>query len=307
MTKWKDEIDQHIGLEPKFTPEVKAKIVRKASQRSINWRYPLTLFAFCSVIILFFVVGPKQGEQPQLNATSFETLIQQAQVEKFFISSKQSEDDQFFARASSRYMQVHEFNGEADTIKMNQFLRDMEVMEQEPDFQINTDVLVEMSNGGHLKLKVFPYESWYAVQDVQTNLYYSLKDESAVSFTKWKDSIKEPPIFTVYLLFLGGIFGLHFLVRKLLKLPMVEKRKGAFWRNFGISLAVYFGVQWLFRLFDSNSYVFHKDVCMLVVLLVLIFLFYIDTYKKSSKKQRIADGIVTIYGGIMILILINLI
>lgn len=306
MTKWKEEIDRHIGIEPRFTSKIEAEIMQKVSIRSINWRYPITLVAFCITIILFFFIGPKQGELPQPNATSFETLIQQAQVEKFFISSKQSPDDHFFARDSSRYMQVDEFHGEADIEKMNQFLQDMELIELNPHYRDNTDVLVRMSNGEQLKLKVFRYESWYAVQDTQTKLYYSIKDESAVSFTKWKESMKDAPIFTIYLLLIGGMIGLHFLVRKLFKLPMVEKRKGVFWKNFGISLAVYFGIQWLFRLFDSKSYVFHKDVSMLVVFFVLLMIYFIDTYKKSSKKQRIADGIVMIYGGTMILILINL-
>ena len=294
MTKWKDKIDRYIGEEQKFSPEMKEKILRKASKRSINWRYALTAISFCIVVLILVLVGPSQVEPPIQSATNFEQLIEEATVEEFFISSKYSQSNQFFARDSGSYMQVHAFKGDRDAQNMNLLLHDMKLVERPYSYGIDKDVLVVMSNGEQLKLKVAKYDGWFIVQDVRTKLFYKVENTSAVNYSKWDKKVEDTRFsFGELAIMVGAIIGLNYLLKFVLKLPPQKKEKKGRWKGTFIFLATYFPLQFYFHYLRENEYVINKDLHFIVFAIGLLFILPLIDKKESTKNQKISDWIMT--------------
>lgn len=294
MTKWKDEIDRYIGQEQKFTSEMQEKILRRASKRSINWRYAVTVISFCVVLMILILVGPNQVEPPIQSATNFEQLIEEATVEEFFISSKFTGNEQFFARDSSRYMKVHAFKEDVDAQKMNVLLHDMKLVERPYSYGLEKDVLIHMSNGEQLKLKIAKFSGWYVVQDVRTKLFYKVEGTSAVNYSKWDKKIDDVGFgFWGFAVMFATIIGLEYLLKYVLKLPKRKQEKKAGWKGALTFLAAYFPVQFYLNYLQENDYVMHKDIHFILFACVVCIVTTLFDRKAKTKNQLIYDWVLT--------------
>ena len=301
MTKWKDEIDRYIGQEQKFTPEMQGKIVQKASKRSISWRYALTAISFCIVVLILVLVGPSQVEPPIQSATNFEKLIEEATVEEFFISSKLSGDDQFFARDSSRYVQVHAFKGDRDARNMNILLHDMKLIERPYSYGSEKDVLINMSNGEQLKLKISKFSGWYVVQDIRTKLFYKIEDTSAVNYSTWDKKVEDAGFgLWAIVVMVGAICALEYLLKKVLKLPKRKQQKKAGWKGALTFLVAYIPMQFYLRYLQENEYLMQKDIHFILFVSGMFIVTSLIDKKDKTKNQLIYDWIMT--GAMMLFI-----
>lgn len=308
MTKWKDEIDRYIGQEQKFTSEMQEKILRRASKRSINWRYAVTAISFCVVVMILILVGPNQVEPPIQSATNFEQLIEEATVEEFFISSKYSQYDQFFARDSSRYMQVHAFKEDVDAKKMNLLLHDMKLIEKPYSYGLDKDVLIVMSNGEQLKFKIAKYSGWYVVQDLRTKLFYKVEDTSAVNYSTWDKKVEDAGIgFWALAIMVTAIFALDYLWKYALKLPKRKREEKRGWKGTIIFIAVYIPLQFYLHYLGENEYVMHKDIHFILFASVVCIVSTLSDRKANTKNQLIYDWLMTGAMLLFIWILINFI
>ena len=296
MTKWKDEIDRYIGEEQKFTPEMRAKILHKASKRSIDWRYGLTAILFCIVVFILFLIGPTQVEPPVQTATPLERLIEETTVEEFFISSQYSEPDQFFARDSSRYRGVNAFKEEEDALDMNRLLHDLKLVERPYNNGFEKDVLIVMSNGEHLKLKIYKSGGWFAVQDVRTKLFYKLEDTSAVNYSRWNQKVEEAGLSFGELATIGGaIIILSYILKLALKLPKTKQKpqKTVSWKGSLVYLAVFFSMHYYTNYLQEHEYVVYQDLQFIVYALGFIVVMPLMEDKDKPKKEQIYDWIMT--------------
>lgn len=308
MTKWKDEIDRYIGQEQKFTSEMQEKILRRASKRSINWRYAVTAISFCVVVLVLILAGPSQVEPPIQSATNFEQLIEEATVEEFFISSKYSQYDQFFARDSSRYMQVHAFKEDVDAKKMNLLLHDMKLIEKPYSYGLDKDVLIVMSNGEQLKFKIAKYSGWYVVQDLRTKLFYKVEDTSAANYSTWDKKVEDAGIgFWVLAVMVTAIFALDYLLKYALKLPKRKREEKRGWKGTIIFIAVYIPLQFYLHYLGENEYVMHKDIHFILFASVVCIVSTLSDRKANTKNQLIYDWLMTGAMLLFIWILINFI
>lgn len=295
MKSWKDEIDQALGQEPKFKRELQEKILKKASKRHLNWQYPVTVMAFMSMLLFLIVIGPTQVEQPKTQAIPFDQLIEQAQVEQFFISSRYTSEQQFFARDSSRYMEVHSFKAPEDALAMNAFLHAMKLVEIPVSHWMANDVLVEMSNGEQLKLKVSIYNGDYLVQDVYSKLNYIVEQEQGQLYTVWLEKAKSAKL-SLWVIFgaVIGILALSYLARKLLKLPKDEEKKRWSWKSFFVSLLIVLPTNLYFNFLRNHDYVMHKDVHFFVISMILVMVHVLTKKPDTPRNKQLYDGIVSL-------------
>lgn len=295
MKNWKDEIDQALGQEPKFKRELQEKILKKASKRQLNWQYPVTVVAFISMLLFLIVIGPIQVEQPKTQAIPFEQLIEQAQVEQFFISSKITSEQQFFARDSSRYMQVYPFKNHEDALAMNAFLHAMKLVEMPVSHWKANDVLVEMSNGEQLKLKVSIYNGDYLVQDVYSKLNYIVEQEEGQLYTIWLEKVESAKL-SLWVIFgaVIGIFGLSYLAKKLLKLPKDEEKKSWSWKSFFVSLLFVLPPNLYMNYLRDHDYLMHKDVHFFVISMILVMAHVLSKKPDTPSNKQLYDGIMSL-------------
>ena len=305
MTKWKGEIDRYIGEEQKFTPEIKDRILRKASKRSFNWRYAFTAVSFCAVVLILLLAGPSQVEPPVQSATPFDRLIEEATVEEFFISSKYSQRDQFFARDSSYYTQVHAFTKDIDVQNMNMLLQDMKLMERPYSYGLGKDVLVVMSNGEQLKLKISNYDGWYIVEDVHTKLFYKLEDTSAVNYSVWDKKMDAAGFGFVEIVMLGGvIIVLAYIIKYALKIPKQKEKEKMGWKGAIAFIVTVVPLQFYSHYLQENEYLMHKSIHFFVVTSgLLLGSLLVDKVVKTKNQQIyewIGMGLVAVFLWIVI-------
>ncbi|WP_339195473.1 hypothetical protein MKY27_12545 [Solibacillus sp. FSL R5-0449] len=296
MTKWKDEIDRYIGEEQKFTPELRAKILRKASKRSIDWRYGLTVVSFCIVVFILFLMGPIQVEPPVQTATPLEKLIEETTVEEFFISSKYSDAQQFFARDSSRFKDVHAFKNEEDALAMNRLLHDLKLAERPSNNGFNRDVLIVMANGEHLKLKIYKSGGWFAVQDVRTKLFYKLEDTSAVNYSRWNQKVEEAGLSFGELAMVGGaILMISYILKLVLNLPKSRQKqpKTVSWKGSLVYITVFVSMHYYNNYLQEHEYVVYQDLQFIVYALGFIIVIPLMEDKDKPRNEQIYDWIMS--------------
>ena len=292
MTKWKGEIDRYIGEEQKFTPEMKDRILRKASKRSFNWRYAFTAVSFCAVVLILLLAGPSQVEPPVQSATPFEQLIEEATVEEFFISSKYSQSDQFFARDSSYYTQVHAFKKDIDVQNMNMLLHEMKLMERPYSYGLGKDVLVVMSNGEQLKLKIAKYDGWYVVEDVRTKLFYKLEDTSAVNYSMWDKKMDDAGFGFMEIVILGGVMiAIAYILKSVLKIPKQKQEEKRNWKGTVIFIAIVIPLQFSAHYLRENEYLMHKSILFFILASGLLVGSYQFDKLIKTKNQQIYEWI----------------
>lgn len=292
MTKWKDEIDVALGMDPKFSDALQNKIVKKATKRTFHWRYAVTAVSFVLVALLLFLTGPTQVEQEVTAVTPFEQLIEQAQVDQFFMSSKYTEPDQFFARDSSRYMQVHAFKESQDTNAMQDFLHAMTLVESSESLWGANDVVVVMSNGEQLKIKIVREPTFYLVQDVYSKLMYKVALSDAKSYESWKKQITDSNLgFWAVLLLFGVIIIISFVSEKWMNVPKVDKGRKWNWKSFFIMLAIIIPIN-LYSNYTRNEYALHIDVHFAVVALGMIGIQFITQKQEMPYKKKVLDWVV---------------
>lgn len=288
MTNWKDEIDKQLGIEQKFTSELERKILNKASKKKFEWRYYLIFATFLTALLLFVIIGPKPAEQqPITSSTPFDTLIEQEQVKSFYMSSKWSMMDTFYARDSKYYLFVHKFSKEQKIEEMDALLHKMKLVEMEDPIVFAYDVIVEMTNGEQLSLKIFHNHSWYGVQDVQSKLFYSLEGQSAVAVTSWIKAIENDSFIFFFII---GLLGILILQKYLTKRFAIEDKKTKLTIVISIFVIVltYFSTSQVFQYINNNEIIMHK----LMPISVLFLLFAISCIvnfmfgKRDSKKVK---------------------
>ena len=269
MTKWKDDIDVALGFDPKFSEALQNKILKKATKRTFHWRYALTAVSFVLVALLLFLTGPTQ-EQEVSAVTPFEQLIEQSHVEQFFISSAHTEPEQFLARDSSRYMKVHAFKDIEEINAMQHFLTSMKLMESSESLWGAKDVVVVMSNGERLKLKVVREPTYYMVQDVYTKLLYKVQHTDSQAYDQWYEKMERSTLSIGTLFFiLAVIIGLAFLGNRLLKVPNSKPQKRS-WKSSALSFAIVSSLNGYFIYVRTNAYVMHMDVHFIAIALLTI-------------------------------------
>lgn len=290
MTKWKDDIDKALGYDPKFSEAVQKNILNKATKRTFHWRYALTAISFVLVALLLFLTGPTQVEQEVSAVIPFEQLIEQSTVDHFFISSSHAEPDQFFARDSSRYMKVHAFKELQEANAMQHFLKSMELVESSESFWGARDVVVVMSNGEKLKLKIVRESSYYVVQDVYSKLVYEVKYTDSKAYDAWYEKMERSSlsIGTVLLIF-AAIIGLAIMSDRLMKNEKIKREQKKNWKTISMSIAAVILINVYLNYLRANDYVMHTDVHFIVIVLLTVGTQLIVQKAERSTKKKVLD------------------
>lgn len=94
----------------------------------------------------------------------------------------------------------------------------MELVESSESFWGARDVVVVMSNGEKLKLKIVRESSYYVVQDVYSKLVYEVKYTDSKAYDAWYEKMERSSlsIGTVLLIF-AAIIGLAIMSDRLMK------------------------------------------------------------------------------------------
>lgn len=288
MTKWKDDIDVALGFDPKFSEALQNKILKKATKRTFHWRYALTAVSFVLVALLLFLTGPTQ-EQEVSAVTPFEQLIEQSKVEQFFISSAHTKPEQFLARDSSRYMNVQAFKDAQEINAMQHFLMSMKLVESSESLWDARDVIVVMSNGERLKLKIAREPTYYIVQDVYTKLMYNVAHTDSQAYDQWYEEMEHSTlsIGTLFLI-LAAIIGLAFIADRLLKNPNSKRQKRS-WKSIALSIMIVVLINGYLTSVRTNAYVMHIDVhFMAIALLTIGTQFFVQKEGVPLKKQLLS-------------------
>lgn len=289
MTKWKDEIDKALGIDPKFSEALQKSILNKATKRTFHWRYAVTAISFVLVALLLFLTGPTQIEQKVTAVTPFDQLIEQSKVEQFFISSAHTEPEQFLARDSSRYMNVQAFKDAQEINAMQHFLMSMKLVESSESLWDARDVIVVMSNGERLKLKIAREPKYYIVQDVYTKLMYNVAHTDSQAYDQWYEEMEHSTlsIGTLFLI-LAAIIGLAFIADRLLKNPNSKRQKRS-WKSIALSIMIVVLINGYLTSLRTNAYVMHIDVhFMAIALLTIGTQFFVQKEGVPLKKQLLS-------------------
>lgn len=289
MTKWKDEIDKALGIDPKFSEALQKSILNKATKRTFHWRYAVTAISFVLVALLLFLAGPTQIEQKVTAVTPFDQLIEQSKVEQFFISSAHTEPEQFLARDSSRYMNVQAFKDAQEINAMQHFLMSMKLVESSESLWDARDVIVVMSNGERLKLKIAREPKYYIVQDVYTKLMYNVAHTDSQAYDQWYEEMEHSTlsIGTLFLI-LAAIIGLAFIADRLLKNPNSKRQKRS-WKSIALSIMIVVLINGYLTSLRTNAYVMHIDVhFMAIALLTIGTQFFVQKEGVPLKKQLLS-------------------
>ena len=225
MTKWKEQINQELGIERKFQPELEQKILQKANSQKQprNFRYPLTIAATFVVVLLMLLTWPSNSpvEKSQASFSTLNEMTQHSIPIRFYISDLETNENRFLARANSLVMGVRKYSSKDAMQVMAPLLQNAQLAEQ-TDNRFAKDVVVKLSNGEQLKLKLFNSETYVGILDVQTNLYY--KSEGTQSMLTMYFEPEGTP-FTLKLK--GSIVILSFIIPlfmryKKIKLPLAK-------------------------------------------------------------------------------------
>ena len=225
MTKWKEQINQELGVERKFHPELEQKILQKANSQKQprNFRYPLTIAATFVVVLLMLLTWPSNSpvEKSQASFSTLNEMTQHSIPIRFYISDLETNENRFLARANSLVMGVRKYSSKDAMQVMAPLLQNAQLAEQ-TDNRFAKDVVVKLSNGEQLKLKLFNSETYVGILDVQTNLYY--KSEGTQSMLTMYFEPEGTP-FTLKLK--GSIVILSFIIPlfmryKKIKLPLAK-------------------------------------------------------------------------------------
>ena len=290
MTKWKDEIDVALGVDPKFSEALQENILQKATKRTFHWRYALTAVSFVLVALLLFLTGPTQVDQEVTANSPFDQLINEASVEAFFISTQHTEETRFFARDSSRYLQVHEFKSVQEASEMQQFLQAMKLGETSMEHWDAKDVLVTMSNGEQLKLKVIRKTDHYLVQDVYTKLVYEVMHNDSQAYDQWLEKIERSKLSGKSLFIIGGVFfGSAILIEQLMKQSKIKREQKKDWKSISFAIALVIFINVYLNYLRVNEYVMHKDVQFIAFMLLVIGTQFTMRKEDTPFKKQVLD------------------
>ncbi|MER1958472.1 MAG: hypothetical protein ABS942_13915 [Solibacillus sp.] len=306
MTKWKDEIDVALGIDPKFSEALQNKILKKATKRTFHWRYALTAVSFVLVALLLFLTGPTQVEQEVTTVTPFERLILEASVDEFYISTQYTEETRFFARDSSRYVQVHEFKSVQDISEMQQFLQVMKLVETSMEHWSAKDVLITMSNGEQLKLKVVRKTDRYLVQDVYTKLVYEVMHTESKAYERSLEKINRSTLSVVSIFLISGVMaGIAIISARLLKMPKIKREQKQDWKSTSIAIALVLVINGYLYYLRVNEYVMQIDVHFILVVLPIIGVQFFLQKEDAPFKKKVLDWLIIALGVVYIWILMN--
>ena len=228
MTKWKEQINQELGIERKFQPELEQKILQKANSQKQprNFRYPLTIAATFVVVLLMLLTWPSNSpvEKSQASFSTLNEMTQQSSPVSFYISDLKTNENRFLARANSLVMGVRKYSSKDAMQVMAPLLQNAQLAEQ-TDNRFAKDVVVKLSNGDQLKLKLFNSETYVGILDVQTNLYYKSEGTEAQNMLTM---YFEPEGTSFTLKLAGSFFILSFIIPlliryKKIKLPLAKQ------------------------------------------------------------------------------------
>lgn len=306
MTKWKDEIDVALGIDPKFSEALQNKILKKATKRTFHWRYALTAVSFVLVALLLFLTGPTQVEQEVTAVTPFERLILEASVDEFYISTQYTEETRFFARDSSRYVQVHEFKSVQDVSEMQQFLQVMKLVETSMEHWSAKDVLITMSNGEQLKLKIVQKTDRYFVQDVYTKLVYEVMHTDSTAYERWLEKINRSTLSIRSIFLISGLMvGIVMISARLLKMPKIKREQKQDWKSTSSVIALVLVINGYLYYLRVNEYVMQIDVHFILVVLPIIGVQFFLQKEDAPFKKKVLDWLIIALGVVYIWILMN--
>ena len=306
MTKWKDEIDVALGMDPKFSDALHNKIVKKATKRTFHWRYAVTAISFVLVALLLFLTGPTQVEQEVTAVTPFERLIFEASVDEFYISTQYTEETRFFARDSSRYLLVHEFESVQEVSEMQQFLQAMTLVERSMEHWSAKDVLITMSNGEQLKLKVVQKTDRYLVQDVYTKLLYEVMHTDSKAYEQWREKIERSTLSGGSILLISGVMvAIAIISSRLLKIPKIKREKKQDWKSTSLAIAMVLVINGYLNYLRVNEYVMQIDVHFILVVLPIIGVQFFIQKEDAPFKKQVLDWLIIALGVVFIWILMN--
>lgn len=184
MSKWKAQLDRELGMERKFHAGLEEQILKKANniKRSRKITYPMTILSACLVALLIFLTWPNEQliDVKQANFVTLDERTKQVSPVSFYISDLSTDNNKFLARANSTILGVRKYSSK-DAI---QVLAPMLQYAQLAENDLNgtaKDVVVELSDGTMLKLKLYNHESGVGILDVETKLYYEASGENMIS------------------------------------------------------------------------------------------------------------------------------
>ncbi|MGM9949355.1 MAG: hypothetical protein ACI33P_04485 [Lysinibacillus sp.] len=304
MTRWKERIDQELGLQRRFTRQMEERIFQRAetNRRKIDWKTGAAAVGILLVALLLVLIGPSQPERQTRPAENLEQMLARTEVEEFFISALPFHERKFTARGSEFYLLNEKYDGQEDVQFLQSILESANVSEMKR-FIDGKDVLINMGNGEQLKLKFYVFEQFagIGIKDLETGLFYTVEDEDVWDFYydfqpsggKWK--------FYILPLLMAGLnlFVERFLLRRH-QLKPVRKfyLKKGYLLTMGV-LVVFMLVVGLYVVWSGGMAV-HKGWLLVSFLLIhgINYGFerkYTDnpTYQKINRFHYTAMGILT--------------
>ncbi|KGR87771.1 hypothetical protein [Lysinibacillus odysseyi] len=230
MTRWKEQIDQEIGSESKFTLATKEKIMQKAAahEPKRDWRAGMAIAGILFIALLLVLSSPYGHEQQIQPGKDLEQVLEETEVKEFFISGLPFNEEKFTAKDSEFYIGNKKYDKQEDVQFIQSLLKSVSVYEGD-EFSEGKDILINMENGDQLKLKLYPYDSLtnMGLKDMETGLFYTVTNDDI-----WKFYFDYRPKFVniagLYILAIL-LAGLKlFVERSLLKRNNLQKRRKRF-------------------------------------------------------------------------------
>lgn len=285
MTKWKQQIDQHLGNEPKFNAELKQQILHKASKqppRKVQWTYAATLVSICVVALLLVLVGPPQQvpQQQSANVVLIDQMMQLTGVETVYVNSDFSERDEFIARDSIWYIGSERISEPANIQLVTTMFTEMVMAEEVTSSWNSTDMVAVLTDGTRVKVKLYDYGTWVGIVDMQTKLFYSVDGELAKKIQQQFLYINMAN--PLALLLLIPIYVLQWLLPKVFR---IKQQKRKFVNKAHIIFVTTFIVAGCLLLILSSQK--SLPVFIPAILIVLFLLFLLDAWFgwKYAKEQ----------------------
>lgn len=216
MTKWKQQIDDEIGNDSKFSSALAQKILQKSSnkkKRSVG--IPFAFVGACLVGILLFLTAPSPLEESQQTSSSPITLaniMKEDRINTVYMSYYTSYETKFFSRDNTLALGVKKLN-RADMLKVEELMKSLRLERSVPFrsevgslYPYGKDLIIEFESGLRKKIRADLQYSNTQISDPETQLMYSSPMNSAEVFANYYQSYKIALFVSSILMLLSYVF-----------------------------------------------------------------------------------------------------
>lgn len=185
MTPFKENLNRELGEKPRFSKDLKERILQKAQEplkKRGSWQYPMAIVTTLSIFLLFVLVGPWTKTESQLQPSTsapFEEIVGQQEIEKFAVTES-FERWSFMAQETAWSILQENFHEEKHRKILQDLLEQAILTEEVTSFRSNyDDVYVKFGNEQVLQLKMKSFETWIGFVDMESSLFYMVEGDAA--------------------------------------------------------------------------------------------------------------------------------